>query len=328
MTTLRILIPVFDDWTAAARVLTELGAHLVQTGRRVDVLLVDDGSSMLPGPEFADPLPPGIDGIDLLRLRRNLGHQRAIAIGLAYIEAHGSADFVLVMDGDGEDRPSDVPGLLDAATRGGSRVIFAERRRRSEGLLFTTLYHAYRGIHLLFTGERVRVGNFSVIPRGLLARLVAVSDLWNHYAAAVFKARIPYATVPTERGTRYAGTSRMNYVALVTHGLSAMAAFGDRIGVRLLTMTVAITTVVLLALLGAIAQSSFSSGPVPAWAPFAIALVVLLVFQALAVSLTFVFVILGGRDSSTFLPLRDYQYYVLELTPLQSRSHGGIPVHR
>ena len=89
----------------------------------------------------------------------------------------------------------------------------------------------------MLTGERVRVGNFSAIPPSLLPRLVAVSELWNHYAAAVFKSRIPYITIPTARGVRYAGQSTMNYVALVTHGLSAMAAFGDRIGVRLLMAT-------------------------------------------------------------------------------------------
>ena len=106
---------------------------------------------------------------------------------------------------------------------------------------------AYRFVHLLLTGERVRVGNFSVIPRDLLRRLVAVSDLWNHYAAAVFHARIPYTTIPTTRGTRYAGASQMNFVALVTHGLSAMSVFGDRIGVRLLIVTCALAGLILSA---------------------------------------------------------------------------------
>ena len=324
---IRIVIPVFNDWTAASRVLQELDATLASSGRSADVLLVDDGSfEPAPVSPFA-ARAGGIATVDVLRLRRNLGHQRAIAIALAYLEATTAPDLVVVMDGDGEDRPSDVPRLL-AAAESGDAVVFAERRRRSEGVLFTTLYHAYRIVHWLFTGERVRVGNFSVIPRGALARLVAVSDLWNHYAAAVFKSRIPFSTIPTERGTRYAGKTQMNYVALVTHGLSAMAAFGDRIGVRLLTLTVVITAVITAGLLASVARLWISGAAMPSWAPFAIALIVLLVFQAFAVSLTFVFVILGGRDSSTFLPLRDYQYYVLDCVPLASLHNERIPVRR
>ena len=323
----RIVIPVFNDWTAASRVLQELDTTLASSGRAADVLLVDDGS-FEPAP--ASPVAAragGIAAVDVLRLRRNLGHQRAIAIALAYLEATAAPDLVVVMDGDGEDRPSDVPRLL-AAADSGDAVVFAERRRRSEGVLFTTLYHGYRIVHWLFTGERVRVGNFSVIPRAALARLVAVSDLWNHYAAAVFKSRIPFSTIPTERGIRYAGKTQMNYVALVTHGLSAMAAFGDRIGVRLLTLTIAITAIVTGGLIGSVARLWISGAVMPSWAPFAIALIVLLVVQAFAVSLTFVFVILGGRDSSTFLPLRDYQYYVLDCVPLASLQNERIPVRR
>lgn len=324
---IRIVIPVFNDWTAAARVLQELDATLASSGRSADVLLVDDGSSERAPASPVAPRAGGIATVDVLRLRRNLGHQRAIAIALAYLEATAAPDLVVVMDGDGEDRPSDVPRLL-AAAETGDAVVFAERRRRSEGLLFTTLYHGYRIVHWLFTGERVRVGNFSVIPRAALARLVAVSDLWNHYAAAVFKSRIPFSTIPTERGTRYAGKTQMNYVALVTHGLSAMAAFGDRIGVRLLTSTIALTAVIAVGLLASVARLWVTGAAMPSWAPFAIALIVLLVFQAFAVSLTFVFVILGGRDSSTFLPLRDYQYYVLDCVPFSSLHDERIPVPR
>ena len=92
----------------------------------------------------------------------------------------------------------------------------------------------YRLIHFLLTGVQVQVGNFSVIPATVLRRLVAVSELWNHYAAAVYKAKLPMALIPAQRNCRLEGSSRMNLVALVVHGLSAMAVFGDRIGVRLL----------------------------------------------------------------------------------------------
>lgn len=318
----RVVIPIFNDWPAVTRVLRELGAELSAAGRTAEVLLVDDGST-----EAADASlhrdTPGVTRVDMLRLRRNLGHQRAIAIGLAYIEAEAPADFVVVMDGDGEDRPSDVPRLL-AAADAATGIVFAERRRRSEGLLFTALYHAYRAAHRLLTGIEVRVGNFSVIPHAQLTRLVAVSDLWNHYAAAVFKSRLPFTTVSTARGSRYAGDTQMNYAALVGHGLSAMAAFGDRIGVRLLTMTSVVMLAAAAVFVAALARM-WTAGPLPAWIPFVAALALLLAFQLIVVSVTFVFVILGGRDTATFLPLRDYQYYVLDCTPL-AVPHESVPV--
>lgn len=308
MTSSRVLIPVYEDWVAVTRVIQELDA----SGRRFDILLVDDGS-VTPCPAVPGGMP-GAGTIEVLRLRRNLGHQRAIAIGLAYLEARGDGAPVVIMDGDGQDQPADVLRLLAAAAASPGRIVFAERTRRSEGWLFGVLYRTYRATHWLLTGERVRVGNFSAIPALLLPRLVAVSDLWNHYAAAVFKARLPYTTIPTSRGVRYAGNSTMNYVALVTHGLSAMAAFGDRIGVRLLTATMLVALAAGGALGFALARPLLAGEGLPSWAPMAIVVFCLVVFQALAVSLTFVFVILGSRESSTFLPLRDYQHYILDVT--------------
>ena len=219
-----VLIPVFNDWPAAARLLIELDRALDSAGRDAHVLLIDDGSSESSDEALAPPSPSRLRQIDILHLRHNVGHQRAIAIGLSHIEAQIPCEALVVMDSDGEDRPEDVPRLLAELDRhGGRRIIFAERLRRSEGLVFATMYALYRALHVLLTGERVRFGNFSAIPGPLASRLVAMSDLWNHYAAAVIKSRMPYATIVTTRGPRYCGVTKMNYVALVTHGLSAMS---------------------------------------------------------------------------------------------------------
>ena len=305
-----VLIPVFNDWCAVARVLVELDRVLDAAGRDARVLLVDDGSPDPPAADLAPPAPARLHEIEILQLRRNVGHQRAIAIGLSHTEAAISCQAVVIMDGDGEDRPEDVPRLLDELERSsGRRIIFAERLRRSEGPLFVTMYALYRWLHVLLTGERVRFGNFSAIPAPLLSRLVAMSDLWNHYAAAVIKSRVPYATIVTARGVRYAGATKMNYVALVTHGLSAMSVFGDWIGVRLLAATLGAAAVVFAAIVGSLAIG-WAAGSWPAWMPYVLGFLVLLLSQTLAVSLAFVFIILSGRDSSAFLPLRDYVYFV------------------
>ncbi len=313
---LLILIPLFNDWEAVRRLLTELDAVLSTVGRSASVLLVDDGSSEMLGAdiEIVATAPSRLEEIRILHLRRNLGAQRAIAIGLSYVDASLSCDAVIVMDGDGEDLPEDVPRLIAAFERaGGNSVVFAERTRRSEGAWFVMMYAAYRALHFILTGERVRVGNFSIIPGHLVKRLVAVSDLWNHYAAAVFKSRIPYLTVSTSRGTRYTGGSRMNYVALITHGLSAMSVFGDRIGVRMLAATTGVALVTFAAIVVALAVQVSTRAPIPQWAPYGLMVAALALFQALIGSLTFVFIILSARDASTFIPLRDYVYFVADV---------------
>jgi polyisoprenyl-phosphate glycosyltransferase len=315
--TLAVLTPIYNDWTALATLIKALDRELAAEQVTATIFVVNDGSHLdVDIPAGALDLKATI-AIEVLHLRRNLGHQRAIAIGLAYLEANTDHDPVVIMDGDGEDRPEDVKRLLHKLREeAGMRVVFAERTRRSEGIAFKALYWLYRVVHLLLTGERVRVGNFSVIPRVLLRRLVAVSDLWNHYAAAVFQARIPFVTIPTTRGNRYAGESQMNFVALVTHGLSAMSVFGDRIGVRLLIVTCALTFMVGVVSVTFLGWHLAAGQLLPNWTLVAAAIMVLLVFLVFATSLAFVFIILAGRNSSGFLPFQEFTHYVSHTTSI------------
>jgi len=220
-------------------------------------------------------------------------------------------DAVVVMDADGEDDPADVPRLLETmcATRPPS-VVFAQRTRRSEGFLFTFLYRLYRSLHHLLTGIPVQVGNFSVIPRAVLDRLVVVSDLWNHYAAAVFQSRIPYTMVPTARARRLSGQSRMNFVSLVAHGLSAIAVFADRVGVRILIAS-GVVLAASLAVLGVVlVRLLFTGQPSPAWLIAGVVVALVLTIQTAATAGLFVLQVLFARASSTFIPTRDYPFFV------------------
>lgn len=308
-----ILIPIYNDWRASITLLAELDRELTARGRTASILFVDDGSSDSVDRDGVHQFvpTPGLVSIEILHLRHNIGHQRAIAVGLAHLEAHGGVDAVVVMDGDGEDIPSDVNRLLDALEQTPGRIVFAERRRRSEGIVFSSLYHLYRGLHRALTGESVRVGNFSVVPAGLLRRLVAVSDLWNNYSAAVVHARMPVTMVPTNRGSRYAGRSKMSFVAMVVHGLSAMSVYGDRIGVRLLFGASVITALAVVGSMAFWTWQIWTGAPVSAWSLGLAGLVLLvLLFVMLASSLGFVFIILASRGQPGFLPFRDFGAYV------------------
>lgn len=325
--TLTVLTPIYNDWAALETLIKALDRELGSDRLSAEILIVDDGSHLVPDFGERQLALASIAAVEVLHLRRNLGHQRAIAIGLAYLEANSTCDAVVVMDGDGEDRPEDIRQLLDRLDgENGQRVVFAERKRRSEGRAFAALYWLYRVTHWLLTGERVRVGNFSVIPRALLRRLVGVSDLWNHYAAAVFHARLPYVAVPTTRGTRYAGRSQMNFVALVTHGLSAMSVFGDRIGVRLLIVTCAVTMSVVALYIALAAWHVAAGEQFAGWVLFGGAALLLLILLLLATSLAFVFIILAGRNNPGFLPFREFLHYISHSTRIPI-SHLNVDYH-
>jgi hypothetical protein len=312
---LAILIPNFNDWESLRLLLPQLDQALAGLEHQVSVLVVDDAST--------EPMPedwPGqnfnaLDSVEILHLRSNQGHQRAIALGLYHLHEFTEIDAVVVMDGDGEDRPEDVPDLLRAYVAGeGREVVFAARTRRMESLSFRLCYRAYRLIHQALTGVVVQVGNFSVVPRSAMSRLMAVPDLWNHYAASVYRARLPRRLVPLPRGRRLAGESKMNFVSLLIHGLSAMSVFSDQVSARLLTAAVGFA-VVAMGLMGVTAGIRwFTDLAVPGWATFTVGLLLVLVVQLLSFATLFAFLIASRRSSLNFLLTRDAPYFILGKT--------------
>lgn len=321
-----ILIPIYNDWHAVRLLLPALDEELTANGMSADILIVDDGStaaqqgSLTPLVEFE-----AIRAIDILSLRRNLGHQRAIAVGLSFIESNRRGRSVLVMDGDGEDDPADVPRLIrECVAKNMTRIIFAARIRRSENWLFKVCYHSYRLLHYLLTGVSVRVGNFSAIPASILRRLVAVSELWNHYAAAVYKARLPSDGIPTSRGQRLNGQPHMSLVALVVHGLSAMAVFGDRIGVRLLIVLGAAMSCLAAVIFIVFGVRAFTTLAIPGWATYVTGLLIVMLMQMLLVVLVFAFVILAARDNASIVPSRDYVHFVDSIERVYEPIHESV----
>ena len=304
---LMILMPVYNDWQALSLLLPSLERELKTAGLLANLLLVDDGSTVKLPHSLAEIALPSIESIDVLTLRRNLGHQRAIAVGLSYIEANYPNRSVVIMDADGEDCPKDVPRLVhECLAHDNEKIVFAARTRRSEGLIFTFFYHLYRFVHLLLTGIPVRVGNFSIVPTDTLKRLVAVSELWSHYAAAVHKAKLPMSLIPTERSERLQGTAHMDMVSLVVHGLSAMAVFGDRIGVRLLILVSLGMLVAVGGMVGVATIRLTTDLAIPGWATYVSGLLLVILMQMLLVVLVFVFVILAARNAVNVIPSRDY----------------------
>ena len=166
----------------------------------------------------------------------------------------------------------------------------------------------------------MRVGNFSILPAEYLSTLVVLSELWSHYAAAVFRSKLPYTMIPIPRGTRIAGRSSMNFVALVSHGLSAISVFGDIVGVRLLIGSMA---GVLLAGLGIVVVAMirlFTSRAIPGWATYATGTLAIIMIQFITIATSFTFFVLSNRMSLGFIPLRDYSLFVGETVEIYSHE--------
>jgi polyisoprenyl-phosphate glycosyltransferase len=315
-----VLMPLRDDWASAAELIRQLDRAFSSFPCVLDVLLVDDGSvQACNSAEFQSHFG-SVQTIRILRLRRNLGHQRAIAIGLAYIKQTLPCDAVLVMDADGEDTPSGALELVRSfSDTGGTEAIFAERSRRMESATFRTFYWLYKTLHRILTGLSVRVGNFSIVPSSHLDPIVVVPDLWNHYAAAIFRSGLLFTVIPIPRGYRISGTSKMNFVALVTHGLSAISVFGDIVGVRLLIASLSGSLLAGAGILAVVAIRIFTRWAIPGWASYAAGILAIILIQFITIAASFTFFILSSRANLGFVPERDYGLFVAEVVDIYRR---------
>jgi glycosyltransferase involved in cell wall biosynthesis len=227
-----IIIPQFNDWEALNLLIEKINADLdTPILQNTTLLIVDDCSSRMRTEPFS---AFGGKELKVLRLYRNLGHQKAIAIGLSYAAEHMQTDKVIVMDADGEDAPGDINKLAARSIEKPDKIIFAERNKRTEGILFRFFYVIYKYVFKLLTGKVITFGNFSLVPQSRLQNLVRVSEIWNNYPGGIIKSRIPYDSVLTNRAKRLAGESKMNFVSLVLHGLSAISVMVDTTAVRIL----------------------------------------------------------------------------------------------
>jgi glycosyltransferase involved in cell wall biosynthesis len=314
---LLVLMPLRDDWSSAAELIRRLDRAVSSDDYRVEIVLVDDGSLQRCDRSDFQGSFSAVRGIRILRLRRNLGHQRAISIGLAHIHQTDRFDAIVVMDADGEDTPEGLVQLLQTySDNHGTKAVFAERSRRSESLVFRAFYKLYKFLHLCLTGIRVRVGNFSVLPASFLDTLVVMSELWNHYAAAVFRSRLPFIMEPIPRGDRIAGTSRMNFVSLVSHGLSAMSVFGDIVGVRILIGALAGSLLAGLGIILVVMIRLFTNRAIPGWATYATGTLAIIAIQMVTIATSFTFFVLSNRTNLGFVPLRDYSLFAGEVVDI------------
>ena len=312
MKRLRIVVPVFNDWTSFNILLRELNQVAATLPFRIAVSSVNDGSSE-PAGDYLEGLSnlKNLESVEIVHLSVNVGHQRAIAIGLCVAVEDDDSDAILIMDADGEDSPKMIESLLEASGDQTDFCIVAQRRKRSENLTFKLSYIVYKSIFKLLTARQISFGNFSLFSRGYARRLVKIADLWNNLPAAVLRSKLPIQPVPVDRAVRYAGKSKMNFVSLVVHGFSGIAVYAETIFVRLILLTVAlaglsgfsIATVLVLRLF-------FPKLATPGWATTVSFGMVIILMQVLSVTLSSILMLLNNRVQYLVVPIRDYGVYV------------------
>jgi hypothetical protein len=300
-----LLCPLYRDEASfrefAARVF-EVSKSL--PGHRFSFLVVNDGTPLL---HLKAPLP-----LTVIHLHRNIGHQKAIAIGLAYAHTHLSFDQVLIMDCDGEDAPEDILLLLSKQEETRT-IVVASRRSRQESSLFRLFYQLYKALFFLLTGKRISFGNFMVLPRKEASRLAHFPEIWSHLAGAVIKSRTPYARVPAHRGRRYQGNSQMNFTALLLHGLGAIGVFVEVIASRLLLFSAFLILLSLLAIVLILFIKFFTTRAIPGWATSALSSMLIVLLQSCLLSMFTIFLYLTSQGQRKFIPALHYTDYVAEV---------------
>jgi polyisoprenyl-phosphate glycosyltransferase len=315
MDSLCIVVPVYNDWASFSILLEKLNEVAPSLPVSLLVMGIDDGSTE-PEPEWqpiteSGPRWPALNGVEIVQLAANVGHQRAIAVGLCVAVADHDPDAVLVMDGDGEDRPEAIQLLLDQAGSRKDFCVVAQRRRRTENLTFKLGYIVYKAVFRIVTGKKISFGNFSLTSRGYVRRLVMVSDLWNNLAAAVLRSRLPVDRVPVDRGHRYAGKSKMNFVSLIVHGMSGISVYAETIYVRMLLLTVALVALTMLSVpILLVIRIYYPLRATPGWATTVTFSLIIIFLQVFLTTLSSILMILNNRVQRLVLPFTDYKPYV------------------
>ena len=225
-----ILIPLYNDWKSVSKLLDEIDLQVNNWEAEVSVIIINDAST-----ESKSGLDKSFKKIKLLKvlnMKENRVHQRCIATGLKYIIKNEDFDRVIIMDADGEDRPEELNDFYKKIQENPNKTITGNRFKRSEGIVFRTLYEVHKILTLVFTGKLIKFGNFSCLPKLHVEQLIQKPYLWNTYSSSVVKTIKDRSFIPSVRGTRYVLPSKMNLTALIFHSLTIISVFRNLVIIR------------------------------------------------------------------------------------------------
>ena len=218
-----ILIPVYNDWQSLAKLLDEINRLSISSEYDISVIVVNDASNFDRQNENKDL--DNIKSIKILNMKMNQGHARCIATGLRYIYEKEEFDYIIPMDGDGEDRPEEISDFLNQIKNHTEKPIVGERIKRSESFLFRVCYRLHKLITLTFTGKTIKFGNYTCLPKATVEKMINEKATWNSFSGALTKVENDLISIPSTRGKRYFGPSKMSFYNLIKHSLSIISVF-------------------------------------------------------------------------------------------------------
>ena len=219
----KIVIPIYNDWRSAFKLFDEIDNLKIDENFEISIIVVNDASNHdRPNEEMNFD---NIQSIKVLNMKKNQGHARCIATGLKYIFDKEEFDYVIPMDGDGEDRPEEIKDFLNQIKNTNGITIVGERIKRSESLLFKVCYQMHKLITFTFTGKLIKFGNFTCLPKTVVEKMVNEKATWNSFSGSLSKIEKNFIKIPSVRGVRYFGPSKMSFTSLIKHSLSIISVF-------------------------------------------------------------------------------------------------------
>jgi len=220
---IKILIPIYNDWRSLFELLKNIDQQISEIDDEISILVVNDGSNEEKENESFEF--KNIKSIKIINMKENKGHARCNAAGLKFIFEKEDFDCVIPMDGDGEDRPEEITLLIEKSKDCPNEIITANRIKRSEGLLFKLCYEAHKLITLIFTGQNIKFGNFTLLPKSVVEKMVNEKATWNSFSGSLCKVSKNRKSISSIRGLRYFGPSKMSFSNLIQHSLSIISVF-------------------------------------------------------------------------------------------------------
>ena len=218
-----ILIAVYNDWKSVFKLLENIDLQIAEWDAKVSVLIVNDASTGKGA--FTKLSYTNLKSVRVMNMKRNQGHARCNATGLKFLNEKEDFDYVILMDGDGEDRPEELTLLFKKSKENPEKTVTANRIKRTEGPFFKLLYEFHKILTFVFTGKLIKFGNYSCLPKEAVAKLTKESCIWSSFSGSVTKIISDRVSVPSIKGQRYFGPSKMNFFSLLLHSFSIIAVF-------------------------------------------------------------------------------------------------------
>ena len=219
----KILIPIFNDWRSVFKLLENIDLQLDGWEADVSIIIINDASTEKKPDNNA--VFKNLSSIKIINMKKNKGHARCIAAGLKYINDNEKFDFVIPMDGDGEDLPSEIGPILCKAYDNPGNAITGNRIKRSEGFIFRFCYTAHKYLTFILTGQSIKFGNFSCLPQHVVKKMTIEPATWSSFSGSLSKLENIKFSISSTRGSRYFDPSKMSFINLIKHSLSIIAVF-------------------------------------------------------------------------------------------------------